>query len=96
MGSGSRRCLAGPRARRHPRLGLLHVVPERRHGRHGGLHPAGLVDARLGLQVAGGLEFQAFVRTSGDAGAEVEGLFETSTKPAQEKHKPVGSSSVPV
>lgn len=94
MGSGSCRCLAGPRAGRHPRLELLHVVPERRHGRHGGLRPAGPVDARLGLQVAGGPEFQAFVRTSGDAGAEVEGLFETSAKPVREKHKPVGS--VPV
>lgn len=85
MGPGSRRCLTGPRARRHLRRGLPHVIPERRHGRHGrhsGLHPAGLVDACLGLQVAGGLEFQAFVRTSRDTGAEVEGLFETSAKPA--------------
>lgn len=53
-------------------------------GGHARLHAAGLVDAGLGLEIAGGLELQAFVGAWRDAGAAVEGLFETSTKPVQE------------
>lgn len=68
-------------------LGLLHVVPNLENSGHGRLHPTGLVNACLGLKVASGLEFQAFVRASRDAGAAAEGLFKTSTKPAQEKHR---------
>lgn len=74
--------------------GRLHVIPNLGNSGHGGLHPAGLVNARLGLKVASGLEFQAFIRASRDAGAEVECLFKTSTKPVQEKHRLVLFRSV--
>lgn len=60
---------------------MLHVVPALEDGGHGGLHPAGLVNARLGLKVASGLEFQTLVGAARDAGAAVEGLFETGAKP---------------
>lgn len=94
MRSGSHRSPAGPWACYHLDLGLLHVVPNLENSWHSGLHPAGLVNACLGLKVASGLEFQAFVRASRDTGAEVEGLFKTSTKPVQEKHRLVGLSLV--
>lgn len=68
-------------------LGLLHVLPNLENSGHGGLHPAGLVNACLGLKVARGLEFQAFVRASRDAGAAAEGLFKTSSESVQEKHR---------
>lgn len=66
-------------------LGLLHVVSNLEDGGHGGLHPAGLVDAGLGLEVASGLELQAFIGALRDAGAPAEGLFEPSTEPVQQK-----------
>lgn len=78
-----------PGRRGRPDLGLLVVPADLEDGGHGGLHPAGLVDTCLGLEVAGGLEFQAFVRASGDARAEAEGLFETSPKPVREKQRSV-------
>lgn len=78
-------------------LGLLHVVSNLENSGYGGFHPAGLVNACLGLKVASGLEFQAFVRTSWDTGTPAEGLFKASTKPVQEKHRLVsflGSSFI--
>lgn len=63
-------------------LGLLHIVGNLENGGHGGFHSAGLINTGLGLKAASGLEFQAFVRPFGDAGAAAEGLFKTSTKPA--------------
>lgn len=87
MWSGPHHSPTGPWTRYRLDLGLLHVVPSLENSGHGGLHPAGLVNACLGLKVASGLEFQAFVRASRDAGAAAEGLFKTSTKPVQEKHR---------
>lgn len=60
---------------------MLHVVAALQDGGHGGLHPAGLVNARLGLKVTSGLEFQALVGAARDAGTAVEGLFEAGAKP---------------
>lgn len=83
--SGFRRSSSRPRICPHLDLGRLYVVHNLQNGGHGRLHAAGLVHARLGLEVARGLEFQAFVRASRDTGAELEGLFETSTEPVEEK-----------
>lgn len=85
MRSGSRCSPAGLQACYHLHLGRIEVIPDLEDSRHGGLHPAGLVNACLGLKVASGLEFQAFVRASRDAGAEMESLFKTSTKPVEGK-----------
>lgn len=66
-------------------LGLLHVVPNLENSGHSGLHPASLVNTGLSLQIASGLEFQAFVRALRDTGTAAEGLFKTSSKPVLEK-----------
>ena len=63
-------------------------------GGHGGLHPAGFINTGLGLKIASGLHLQTFVRSSRDAGAEAESLFETSAKPVQEKDRLVSFSLV--
>lgn len=67
-------------------LRLLHFIPNLENSGHGGLHPACLVNARLGLKVASGLQFQPFIRALRDAGAAAEGLFKSSTKPVQETY----------
>lgn len=85
--SGSSHHPTGPWACCHLDLGLLHVLPYLEDCWNCCLHPAGLINTRLGLEVAGGLEFQAFVWTMRDTRAELEGLFKTSTKPEEEKQR---------
>lgn len=85
--SGPDRSPTGPRTCCRLDPGLIHLVPRLENSGHGGLHPAGLVNTGLGLKVASGLEFQAFIRASRDAGAEAKGLFKASTKPAEGKDR---------
>lgn len=75
-------------------LRLLHVVANLQNSGHSGLHPASLVNAGLSLKVASGLEFQAFVIATRDAGTPAEGLFKTSAKPVLEKYTFICFSSV--
>lgn len=57
MWSGPDSGPTGPCACYRLHLLMLHVVYNLVNSGHGGLHPAGLIDAGLGLKVAGGLEF---------------------------------------
>ena len=66
-------------------LGLLHLISNMNCG-YSGLHSAGLVNTGLGLKVASGLEFQAFIGALWDTGAPAKCLLKTSTKPAEKKH----------
>lgn len=68
-------------------FGLLYVIGHVENSGYGGFHPTGLVNAGLGLKVAGGLEFKTFIRASRDTGAAAEGLFKTGTKPVEVNHR---------